>query len=303
MMTEPAPDNGRSTGSRLRALAEAAPRLLLAAIWIVLLAVSCAIHVSIQIADLARAGVHLDAWEPITWEAVSHLAILALLPALYWLDRRWPPLAPRRNLLVHGAAILPFSLAHTLIMSAADMVVYRLAGAVYQFGPVLDRIGYELRKDVLNYLLLIAIIHLVRACLKPTAEAAPERLAPSKSVPSEPAEARPGEPQRFAVRRDGREILVPTSEVARFESAGNYVVLHTAEGRYDVRTTLAELERGLDPARFVRVHRSNIVQLDQIREIQPWSSGDFRLILRDGSQVNLSRRYRPRLDRLILAKG
>jgi LytTr DNA-binding domain len=301
MMTEPAPLISKPIGIRLGTTSGALRRALVAVIWVGLLALSCVSHISLQVADLSRGGRQVDLWEPITWEVSSHLAILALLPALYWLDRRRPPLAPRRNLLIHLAAIAPFSLAHTLLMCLGDALAYWLAGAVFEVGSFFGRFAYELRKDALNYVLLLAVIHLIRACLKPAAD--PVTAPAPVAAPAEPSESRPGEPQRFAVRRDGREILVPTSEVARFESAGNYVVLHTATGRYDVRTTLAELERGLDPARFVRVHRSNIVQLDQIREIQPWSSGDFRLILRDGSQVNLSRRYRPRLDRLILAKG
>jgi hypothetical protein len=299
MMAESASLDGKSAGGRLGAPPGWSRRIRIAAIWIVLLALSCAIHASIQIADLAGAGVRIEPWEPISWEIASHLTILSLLPALYWLDHRWPPLVRRRNLFIHLAASVPFSLAHTLMMVLGDVLIYRLAGAAFRVGSLLDRFGYELRKDVLNYVTIIAVIHLIRAVLKPVAVSAP----PLATMRVEPAGPAPGELQRFAVRRDGREILVPTSEVARFESAGNYVVLHTAAGRYDVRSTLAELERGLDPAKFVRVHRSSIVQLDQIREIQPWTSGDYRLILRDGSQVNLSRRYRARLDRLILARG
>jgi DNA-binding LytR/AlgR family response regulator len=62
---------------------------------------------------------------------------------------------------------------------------------------------------------------------------------------------------------------------------------------------MATLERKLDPARFARVHRGHIVNLDRIREIQPWDSGDYRIVLADGSFVNFSRRYRSRLSRLF----
>jgi DNA-binding LytR/AlgR family response regulator len=270
--------------------------IVLVAIWIGVVSVACVIRILIQLSELG-AGSGVPLWEPISWEVSSHLAHLPLLPVLYWLDRRWPPLGRRRNLLVHLAAIAPWSVAHTLLMLLARVQVYRLVGGHYRVGSILDRIDYEFGKDIFNYVIILALIHLIRAIVKPAAAAPPIAAAPIEPAPAV------GALDRFAVRRDGREILVPASAVARFESAGNYVVLHTQDGRFDVRATLTELEKQLDPAKFVRIHRSNIVQLDQIREIQPWNSGDYRLILRDGSQVNLSRRYRARLDRLILARG
>jgi DNA-binding LytR/AlgR family response regulator len=286
-MTEPASLDGKSP---------AGPRLIVfVAIWIGVISVACVIRILIQLGEMG-AGNQTPLWEPISWEVTSHLAHLLLLPVLYWLDRRWPPLGRRRNLLVHLAAIAPWSAAHTLLTLFARVQFYRLVGSHYRAGSILDRIDYEFGKDIFNYLIILAIIHLIRVVMRP---AAPPILA----APIEPAPVPVGALDRFAVRRDGREILVPASAVARLESAGNYVVLHTEDGRFDVRATLTDLERQLDPAKFVRIHRSNIVQLDQIREIQPWNSGDYRLILRDGSQVNLSRRYRARLDRLILARG
>ncbi len=273
-------------------------RLWTMLLWLVVLAFSYATHVSLGLDDL---GPHSWRWTPVIWELSSHLTVASLLPAIYWLDRRFPPLERRRNLAIHLIASMPYSAVHTIGMMLGVFVISRLIDRPFYSRGLFEQMSYELRKDVLNYILILAIIYLIRHLLRGgRALAVPEQPAVEPAPPAAPAER---DPKRFAVRRDGREILVPVSDVARFEAAGNYVILHTPDGRHDVRTTLTVLERELDPAEFVRVHRSSIVRLDEIREIQPWASGDFRLILRDGSQVNLSRRYRERLDKLILARG
>jgi len=100
---------------------------------------------------------------------------------------------------------------------------------------------------------------------------------------------------RFMVRERGRLILVAASDVDWIGAAGNYVELHVGSAVHLVRGTLAELEERLPADRFVRVHRSTIVNLDRVKELQPWSHGDLQMILNDGTEIRLSRRYRDRL--------
>lgn len=97
---------------------------------------------------------------------------------------------------------------------------------------------------------------------------------------------------RFLVRERGRMFFVAVDDVAWIGSAGNYVELHAAGRTHLVRGTLTELEERLDPARFARIHRSTIVNLDRLRELQPWSHGDLLAILKDGTELKVSRRYR-----------
>ena len=82
------------------------------------------------------------------------------------------------------------------------------------------------------------------------------------------------------------------SEVEWLQASGNYVNLHVRGRAYPLRSTMAAIEPQLDPARFVRVHRSHAVNLDHIAEIEPLDSGDARLVMKDGSSVPCSRRYR-----------
>jgi two-component system LytT family response regulator len=103
--------------------------------------------------------------------------------------------------------------------------------------------------------------------------------------------------ERFAVRTRDRFIIVPAAEVEWIAAAGNYAELHLPGGTHLVRATLAELEEGLDPARFARVHRSSLVRLDCVREVIPATHGDYDLVLASGATLKLSRRYAGRVMR------
>jgi two-component system LytT family response regulator len=114
------------------------------------------------------------------------------------------------------------------------------------------------------------------------------------------AEARPAPAylERVLVRTGTRAVFLRTDEVDWLEAEENYVRLHAGRESYLVRGTLAGLEERLDPARFIRVHRSHIVNLASIRELHPWSHGDWMIVLRDGRELMLSRRYRDRIPEL-----
>lgn len=100
---------------------------------------------------------------------------------------------------------------------------------------------------------------------------------------------------RFIVRGASRLSLVRAGEVRWIEASGNYARLHTEGGTHLVRTSLNTLEGRLDPSSFVRIHRSTIVHLDAIVELRPIGHSDFVVLLRDGTELRLSRRYRDRL--------
>ncbi len=110
---------------------------------------------------------------------------------------------------------------------------------------------------------------------------------------------RAGPLERFLVRQRGRMRLVRAADVDWIEAADNYVRLHIEKESLLARVTLAEVEQRLDPAKFARVHRSAIVNLDAIRELRPWSHGDALLVLRSGAEVRMSRRYRDRLPGVL----
>ncbi len=105
----------------------------------------------------------------------------------------------------------------------------------------------------------------------------------------------PGRIERFAVRTRDRFIIVPARDVRWIGSAANYAELHLAEATHLVRATMSELEAGLDPRAFARIHRGTLVRVDCVREVIPSSHGDFDVVLTDGTVLRMSRRFRSRL--------
>ena len=97
---------------------------------------------------------------------------------------------------------------------------------------------------------------------------------------------------RINVKRGDRIHLLKVDDIDWIEAEGNYVALHTEGAKYLHRETLSGLERRLDPARFVRIHRGTLVNLDRVAEIQPLFYGDAHVLLRNGTKLTMSRRYR-----------
>jgi len=98
--------------------------------------------------------------------------------------------------------------------------------------------------------------------------------------------------ERLLVKAEDCWIPVPLRAVRRFSADGKQVKVHSESGVHSVRTSLVDLERRLDPRRFMRVHRGEIVALDAVAHLEPWDHGDGLLVLKDGSKVVLSRTYR-----------
>lgn len=111
---------------------------------------------------------------------------------------------------------------------------------------------------------------------------------------------RPRFASRLMVRLRDRIHFVRTEDVDWFEAAGNYVRLHVADRSHLIRSTMSAIEERLDPQQFVRIHRSTIVNVDRIKEIQPWAGGDYLAILKSGQQLRISRGYRDTLLRPAL---
>jgi two-component system LytT family response regulator len=95
---------------------------------------------------------------------------------------------------------------------------------------------------------------------------------------------------RLVVRSDGRMRLLPVEDVAWLEAQGNYVQVHTDGQTYSLREPLKSLEKALNPEQFLRIHRAFIVNIQRIQE-QPWSSGEYTPLLRDGTRLLSSRSY------------
>jgi two-component system LytT family response regulator len=105
--------------------------------------------------------------------------------------------------------------------------------------------------------------------------------------------------ERFLVRERGKVVAVRALDIDWIEAADYYATLHVGGATHLVRQTMADLEASLDGARFVRVHRKAIVNIDRVREIHPLFRGDCTLVLADGTQVKLSRTRRAEFERMF----
>lgn len=104
---------------------------------------------------------------------------------------------------------------------------------------------------------------------------------------------------RLVVKSGSRVVLIRTTDIDWIESADNYVNIHVGAESHLLRETMAALEARLDPRQFMRISRSTIVNLDRVKELQPMFHGDYVVILRNGTRLNLSRNYREKLQQLL----
>jgi two-component system, LytTR family, response regulator len=140
-------------------------------------------------------------------------------------------------------------------------------------------------------------VHL-RASAKPgdakRAEREPELNARLVALLSD-LERRQQYADRLMVKNAGRVLFLRVEEIDWIEAAGSYVRLHVGRDGHLLHEGIAALMTRLDPSRFARIHRSTIVNLDRVRELQPWFHGDAVAILRDGTRLQVSRTYREAL--------
>ena len=105
--------------------------------------------------------------------------------------------------------------------------------------------------------------------------------------------------ERLAVRSGDRVLYLRIADIDWIEAADDLVRLHVGKTIHDHRATMAQIEQRMPPSRFVRIHRSTIVNVERIREFQPWFQGDWILVLADGTRLQSGKSYRKRIRELI----
>jgi two-component system, LytTR family, response regulator len=153
--------------------------------------------------------------------------------------------------------------------------------------------------DALDYLL----VPIDPARLHRTISRARERLAWRNTARAETpmttatdGQALPRHRDRVMVKVDGRVLLLRFDEIEWVESAGNYLVVHAGRTTHTIRHTMASMERELGPDRFIRIHRSHLVNIDRIAELHPLFDGDYQVVLRSGARLTMSRGYHDRMQ-------
>jgi len=245
--------------------------------------------------EYQRVGKTLPLWEAFCWEISSCTVLLLLIPLGLWLNDRWiARLEFKQWLAAHMLATLPFSILHVAGMVSIRHFWYYVMDGHYNFGNLPAEFFYEYRKDAQAYLTLALVITGYRFIVR--------RLQGEASYLADSAESEAIEPElppeRLLIKKLGREFLIQTNDIEWIEASGNYANLHIKESVYPMRITMEKLEKLL-PSNFIRIHRSTIVNLEQIQEIQALDTGDYEVTLRNQIKLTLSRRYRDEFKTLV----
>lgn len=242
-----------------------------------------AVNTVTSISDFSRAGRAIPWGRPLLYELTSAVAIMAMLPLVIHVGRRWPiALATWVRTLPHYLlASIAFSAGHILIMVALRKAFVPIFfGTSYDFLPHgLEPIPYEYWKDLRTFILLFAGFTMIEAVLKAKAEA--QRTA-----------------EAIELKSGASRILINPESFLYAKGAANYAEIWSADGESLARITLAELEEKLLAAEMpvVRVHRSYLVNKNAIRKIDPLPGGDLSLTLKGDHKVRASRRFKAALD-------
>lgn len=259
-------------------------------IWVAVFGLAAVANTLVILMDAGKHGAGMVVWKPAVWEATSAIVSLALLPALFALCRRWPLHFDtlRRHLPIYVIASVAWSLLHVVGMVLLRKLAYAVAGGHYDFGNWPRQLFYEYLKDVRTFSLIVAVHQSYEWFWRRWQGEARLLDAPDDGSAANPAER----PERFLVRKLGREFLVAANDIEWLQAAGNYVNLRVRDRDYPLRSTVTAIESMLDPAQFSRIHRSYIVNLDQVASIEPLDTGDARVHLKDGTVLPCSRTYR-----------
>ena len=210
-------------------------------------------------------------------EAVERIA--ELTPDLVFLDVQMPELDGFGVIDTVGVSEMP----HVVFVTAFDEHALR---------------AFEVR--ALDYLLkpftperFSAVMERVRLLVgkSSTAEAA-DINGKLEALMAAMSAGRPRFLRRVLVHHENKAFLIPVERIDRVEADRNYVRLHSGGKTFTLRGNIGSLAERLDPEKFLRINRSEIVRLDAVKELQPWFHGDYRVIMVDGTTLMWSRRFR-----------
>ena len=237
-----------------------------------------------RIASLLASEPDFELLEPCTGGAEAIRAIVAQAPQAVFLDVRMPDIDGFEVIDAIGVDAMP------LVVFATAFEDYALkafdAGALdyllkpfdeERFRRALERVRREVRSPAAATAALGDVMDSLRRAR--------------------------GFAERLVVNTSGRVVFLKVEDIDWLEASGNYVMIHAGREKFLMRDTLRALGERLDPARFVRLHRSSVVNIERLRELLPWSRGEQIAVLRDGTQLTIGRAFRERLMAVMNGPG
>jgi len=243
------------------------------------------INATSEIIENYRDGDSIAVGTEFALELTSVSATGVLLTFLFYF-LRWQNLNfgnLRQRAIWHVPAFVLFSLLHVGLMILLREMVWKATGGDYDYGSLAINLLYEMRRDFLSYLGIVSVYYSYEFIL--------DRLQGEANFLSE-SSASPERSlfkQQFLVKMLNKEYLVRVDEIESVNSASNYVLLNCGERSYPMRQTMAALSEQLDPARFMRIHRTAIVNLDRVEAL--FETGELRVRMKSGRFEPVSKTY------------
>jgi hypothetical protein len=262
--------------------------------WFLIAAIQASLGASIVISDYLRLGIDIPTWQPVIWEISSQLTGTLLIFLIVWFDKNLSKITnkPLYSLIAHTLFSIVFSVLHVVGMLLLRKLAYLSVGMSYDFENWSQVLLYEYSKDGYSYVWIIGVIYSYRfIIIRLRGEAKAIAFGEDQQIPDRP--------ERLLVKKINKEFIIRIEDIEWIEASGNYMNLHIANHTYPLRETMANLEKKLDPNKFTRIHRSSIVNLDFVKEIQATDSGDFDVYLNSEKTIKLSRRYREKIKSLL----
>jgi len=210
------------------------------------------------------------------WVALAPTVVLPLA-------RRFPLDAElrRAHVAVHLVAALVVSFLHIVGVAMLFASYYYGWSPLAMYDVARDRLHTVYAWDVLVYAAIVGAVHLRARFARYDPHSAPTLIGTA-----------PEYSKRIIVKNDGRIGVVPVEQIDWLEASDNHVVVHTRAAKHTMRVPLSNLAERLDPRVFVRVHRSTVVNVDRVREVQPWFKSELVVILKDDTRLTIGRSYR-----------
>lgn len=172
--------------------------------------------------------------------------------------------------------------------------------------------GQEFESEELTYLLILSVSTVYAKLSRQPAIAAVPVVEPTEDA--QPENTEPATPEistngtnghspayldRISIKDNGRIAIVETDKIHAIVSYGNYLKVYSNGSRYVHRETMTAIEQKLDPKKFTRIRRSAMVKIGEVQELRPISNGEFEVVLKNGTTLTSTRRYRKNLETLI----
>lgn len=229
-------------------------------------------------------------WKPWLWETSSAVSIIILLPLLVWYSEHYPIRSQsiRKQLLNHFILSVCFCAAHLSLMVSMRNMIYYLSAESYQFDWRFSNLLYEYTKDARVYVFFIVLFEVYRFMVR--------RWRGEASVLSNPPDLpRPEASETWLdqvlVKMLNQEFLIKLSQVDFIKSSGNYQELYVKGRAYPFRITQSALLDKLDPARFIKINRGEIINIHSVANFVRDNASEAKVVLTDGSALLVHKNY------------